>query len=325
MSDIPAERLDFLGYTTCPMKQIFREGLEDELSLYFEKTGIRLEWFVPSGCGVDPYKSIWKAERIEEFPDAVMTTGFGNFFKDEFVEKFIMPGYFKSAARERVNKDFASEGFEDPDGNYTLYSVFPYVLLIDLKKLGELPVPRRWSDLLNPVYENNIIIGGSEKSLSMVPLLYLHKEFGEEGLAKFAPNVKDAWHNAKMAKTAGTSSAEGAAVYVLPWFFARSCPRREATEIVWPEDGAYTGPMYLIVKESGGQKLKAISDYITGEKFGGRSANNFYPALHPNVDNKLPPQAKLKWLGWDYIKSHSMDQLIERVDHVFRMNWKAKS
>lgn len=49
----------------------------------------------------------------------------------------------------------------DPYGSYTLYGIYPYVMMIDETRIGSLPRPREWADLMNPVYEDNVIVIGS--------------------------------------------------------------------------------------------------------------------------------------------------------------------
>lgn len=318
-----AQKLNFIGYTYCPLKLTFKECFEEALSKYRVETGdTNFRYYVPSGCGGgDPYEDIWKAKNIDQLPEVIASVGFGDFFRKEFVERFIHKGYFKTVKYPKMSEAFVSAGLIDPDSCYTVYSVFPLVLLIDKKRLGKLQVPEQWSDLLKPDYTNNIIIGASHGDIHEDLLLYIYKEHGEEGLVKLAANIKTGWHASQMAKVAGTNSSEGAAVYVIPWMFAKSCPRTEATQIIWPIDGALTTPTYLLVKETAIHKYKIFIDFLINSSYGKMSADNYFPVLNAEVDNKLPEGAVLKWLGWDYIKAHSMDELKEYVIEVFHQHW----
>ncbi len=318
-ADSPAIKYNFIGYTYCPMKLTFKDFFEAALSKYLAKTGdTNFNYYIPSGCsGDDPCSDIWKAESIEQLPDVIASVGFGDFFREEFVERFINKGYFRTIEYTHLNQAFVSSGIPDPDNCYTVYSVFPLVMLLDKKRLGELPVPKQWSDLMNPAYINNIIIGASSGEVHEDLFLYIYKEYGEEGLKMLSKNIKTGWHASLMAKVAGTNSNEGAAIYVIPWMFAKSCPRTEATQVVWPIDGALTTPMYLLVKESAFGKYKVFVDFIIGSTYGKLSANNYFPVLNGKVDNRLPEGAVLKWLGWDYIKAHSMEKLKKYVVNIF--------
>lgn len=314
---------NFIGYTYCPLKHIFKECFDETLERYLAETDdYDFTYFVPSGCGGDnPYEDLWKAEHIDELPDIIASAGFGDFFNRQFIERFVSKGYFETVTVEKENDVFVSAGLIDPDRWYTVYSVFPLVMLIDKKKLGSLPIPAKWSDLLNPVYSKNIIIGASRKGMHEDLFLYIHKEFGDQGLKQLAGNIKNGWHASQMAKAAGTNNSEGAAIYVIPWMFAKSCPRTEATEIVWPSDGSIITPTYLLIKKSLKKEYKMFIDFVTGSFYGQKSANNYFPVIHGDVDNKLPEGATFKWLGWDYVKAHPMDALKEYVLKVFMEHW----
>ncbi|OPY70394.1 MAG: hypothetical protein A4E63_01699 [Syntrophorhabdus sp. PtaU1.Bin050] len=312
--------LNFLGYSPCVFKHTFKESLDGVLGVYHKEAGDGFRSYVPSGCdscGSDMYDDIWKTPNIEDFPDVVTSLGFGDFFRKGFVERFVNKGYFKSAWNIPLTEPFEKAGFRDPDGWYTVYAVMPFVMLIDKKKLGDLQAPRRWSDLLETDFRDKIIISGMEDQVADIPLLYLYKEHGEVGLRRLAANLKTVWPAAQIARTAGSSNPSGAAVYILSWFFAKSCPRTDEASVIWPEDGAYASPLYLLVKESRMKEMAAITDYVTGPELGRKSALSCFPSLNPHVDNGLPEDASFKWLGWDYIKANDPAEAREYAHTVF--------
>jgi ABC-type Fe3+ transport system substrate-binding protein len=322
--DAPPCKPDFLGYVVCPIKHLYKEGYEESVQRHYDETGERFVSFVPMGCGgPDPYEEVWDAENEDELPDMIASVGFGSFYRTEFRKKFLEKGIFTSVQPQPVPEPFASAGLADPKGWYTIYSVFTYIMLVDFKKLGDLPVPESWGDLLNPVYEKNIIIGGSDDAVNEVLLMNIFKDFGEEGLRKLAPNIKEAWHASQMAKAAGSSMSKGAAIYILPWFFAMSCPNTEHTKIVWPKDGALASPMYLLVKKSARDRLKPVIDFMTGTALGEMTEKSYFPTLLPVKERRLPADAKIKWIGWDFIHSHDMKTFSDELNERF-MNEYAK-
>ncbi len=316
--------LNFLAYAPCAFKPTFKKGLDNALGAYRNETGILLNSFVPMGCGGndDLYNDIWKSTDIDDLPDVIASMGFGDFFRKKFVDRFVAKGCFTSVWKGSVNEPFEKAGFRDPDECYTVYGVMPYILLVDRKRLGNIPLPKQWCDLFEPRFRDNIIICGSEDEVADVPLLYLYKEYGEAGLARFAANVKASYHAAEMARIAGTSNPGGAAVYILPWFFASCCPRTETVSMVWPEDGACSSPLYFLVKTSKMKDMTAIIEYVTGTEMGRQCAHYCFPSLNPNVDNNLPENASFKWLGWDYIKSHDPAELRDYAHNVFISEWR---
>lgn len=318
--------LHFLGYAACPFKPMFKDYFDEVLEKNFRASGEYLRCHIPMGCGdYDAYEDLWKAESLKLFPDVVASLGFGDFFRPSFVERFVRPGHFKSAWPAALNPDFENAGFRDPDGAYCIYAVWPYVMLVDNQRLAGRPRPRRWSDLLDPMYRDDIITNGSqEHRVAEVPLLYFHKEHGEEGLIRLAANIRDFWHPAQMVKTAGSRSGKGAAVYVLPSFFAQARFRPEETPVIWPEDGALTSPIYFLAKATRRLESDLVVESLTSQELGENLSRMLFPSLHPGVDNRLPGGARFKWLGWDYIKLHDLAAVKEHALRVFLAAWDMK-
>jgi ABC-type Fe3+ transport system substrate-binding protein len=321
-----SEPIHFLGYAACPFKQIFKEHMDEILKNYQMRTGVGLRYHIPMGCGdYDAYDDLWQSESLKELPDVIASLGFGDFFRPEFVERFVRPGHFRSAWTGPVHPAFEKAGFRDPDGWYTVYSVWPYVLLIDKKKLGNRPVPRFWSDLLDPQYKDDIITNGSrDNRVAEVPLLYFFKDHGEEGLVRLAANIRDFWHPAEMVKAAGSSRSNGAAIYVIPSFFAQARHRPEETPVVWPEDGAITSPVYFLSKQTQRLETEIVVKTLTSRELGEKSAQANFPSLQPEVDNHLPANASFKWLGWNFIKANDLTVLKQQVIRVFLEAWDPK-
>lgn len=112
----------------------------------------------------------------------------------------------------------------DPLGQYGVYAVMADVLLVDRNKLGDLPVPRTRKDLLDPRYRDRIVLFGKDRTeISNATFLYIYKEFGMDGIRSLARNVKHALHGAQMSRMAGSANTEGGSVYLVSWFFAKTC------------------------------------------------------------------------------------------------------
>ena len=47
------------------------------------------------------------------------------------------------------------------------------------------------------------------------------------------------------------------------------------------------------------------------------SHQGLFPSLHPEVDNKLADENKFMWIGWDYIYSHDIPEIIEKCNNLF--------
>jgi len=156
------QHLHFLGYSACVFKHNFKDGIDKVSNNYFKSSGIKLNCHIPVGCGNDDqYDSVWKARNIDNLPDVIASLGFGDFFRKDFVDRFVDIKYFKSIWTAPLNRIFEVAGFRDPNEAYTVYAVMPHVMLIDKRKLGHIPVPRKWGDLLDPQYKGKIALNGT--------------------------------------------------------------------------------------------------------------------------------------------------------------------
>lgn len=313
-----------------PLKYTFKEGLEKVLEKHRIRTGRRLCCYFPmGGSGNAPFGLIGKAEKISDVPDMVLSSAFDSLFEKYFFERYINKGYFQSCQKKPLPPIYAECGMEDPKKNFTIAAVVPIVMLVDRKKLGGLPAPKRWDDILDPVYRRKIIFGGWRKSgnipyseFNTLLLFDVYKNHGSEGLKCLARNTKDLIHYVQMSRIAGTDSGQGAAIYIMPWFLADICPRRESTAVIWPEDGALAFPIYFLAKKTELEKMKPLIDYVTGEKLGQYLADNCYPSLNPRVNYRFPSGAKLKWIGWNYIYSNNVPEEMRTAAGIFFNNWR---
>ena len=319
-------RPDLLAYIPCPLKQFFKENLDMVLAKHRERTGISYDCEVPMGCGSkDEFEDQWMNEDIDRMPDIIISMGFGDFFRKEFVDRFVKTGHFKAVLPSNVNRDFSDSGLIDPDGRYTVYSHHPYLFMIDKMKLGNLPVPKTWQDLLNPAYENNIIVGGHGDEISETILLHYVREFGSSAVEKLAGNIKSIWHGAEMAKHAGSRSSEGAAIYVASHFFASTCPRKEAVQIFFPEDGIAASHLYMLVKKNPEKDPRVIIDYLFGKLYGNQSVEQFFPVINGDIKDRVYEGKKIRWAGWDFIRQNDIHTLRDEMTSNFISIWKDRA
>ncbi|OPX42006.1 hypothetical protein CLHUN_41210 [Ruminiclostridium hungatei] len=331
--DLNAGEYDFMGSVPVPLKYTVKDGLESVLRKHRLEEGKSLKCYFPMGGGSGnyPFRSLHLAENIEDFPNMLLSSAFDNMFSRDFFRRFTDRGCFKSCQLEAVPEIYRQSGIVDPLGSFTVFSVVPMVMLIDYRKLGKLPVPKCWEHLLNPVYKDNIIIGGWRKDLNSpytesnsFLFLNLYKDYGLESIVSIAHNIKDLIHYVHMSRIAGTDSKSGAAIYIMPWFLADICPRREDTEIVWPLDGALAFPLYLLVKRDKIQKLAPLLEFLMGSKIGQYLSDNKYPPLNPQVEYCYPRGASLKWVGWDYIRSNDTVEILDNASKKFFEIWHNK-
>ncbi|MEG0371208.1 MAG: ABC transporter substrate-binding protein [Clostridium sp.] len=318
-----SDKLDFYGNTICPLKFTFKDSLETIVKKNYEKTGEILNCYIESGKGaISVCDESFIGRDIESFPNLLFSKEFNEYLSKDFRDEMMGKGYFKKQFHESVNKEMLDAGICDPKGEYGVYAVMADVFLVDMERLGDLPVPKTTKDLLNPIYKDNIVIFGKQKKeFSNASFLYINKEFGEEGLKSLAHNVKSSLHGSQMSKVAGTKSIDGGAIYIVSWFFAKTCTKKNV-KIIWPEDGAMTLPMYMLVKNNKEDRTEKIVDYITGEEFLRECVKVNTPVIDGKVDNCLPSGAKFKWLSWEYIRENDIASIAKKNEYIFMNHWR---
>ncbi len=260
------------------------------------------------------YPFVSHIQALDELPDIIVSSDFNAFYHHKFHQRFMAPGHFIDVTPFTSNAAFTSAGINDPLRQYTILCVNPLIIVADLEKAGDRPLPRRWADLLDPMWERSITLRGNDQFFCHAVLLPLYKEHGAEAMAALARNVLDGRHPSEMVKSAGLGRS--AALYVMPDFFSRKIPERRPVKRIWPEDGALASPVTLLVKQKRAEALKPITDYLTGGSLAKLFAGAHFPSPHPDAAVDLPPGG-LKWLGWEYMRANDIEALSDEIDRLF--------
>lgn len=312
------EELDFLGYIYCPAKEVFSNKIQKFVESE-EKLGNKIKAVVPMGsCGKDEYFNVNKIKDINKFPSVITGAGFDEFFEEEFTQRFIDGGYFEDLGYNKdLNTTYEGLNLRDPKGAYNIYSAFPYVFLVDERKLNNRPIPLSFEDLLDEKYARSIAIGHTEEDINEIVLLYIYKNFGEEGIKALARNINTPMGTIEMAKAAGSNVQSENAIYIIPYFFAKATPKKEFLKVIWPKEGGLLCPLYVMVKKDKENYLDKLTSYLYSDDLGQELANKYFPHVNKNVDNKILNDGKLQWLGWDYIHEKNIITRVREIEEIF--------
>lgn len=313
------DKMNLLALLPCPLKLPLQEAFKEYIQSRHLKQQYDLNYLIEGNANnqLSYYSYVEQFDDIDEIPDIVISPGINSFYYKRFIDKFIDKGYFADAA-EYVPKGALSKiGIKDPGGNYTVLSMNLLVMVVDKLRAGNLPIPKTWGDLLNPEFEKKVAIRGQNDFFCETTLLTIFKQFGIEGIRKFGRAVKYGWHPAQMAKAAGSGGNDSPMVSIMPYFFTKTIKHKENVEVIWPEDGAIISPVTMLVKAEKAESLKKVTEFFTGVEVGRISASASFPAVHPEVDCKLPGNARFNWIGWEFIKENDVGSLVKKLNSEF--------
>lgn len=310
--------VNLLSLLPCPLKVPMQSELKAFLERLRREKGLELHYsieaFFDSHVNYEDY--LQHFESPEEIPDVIMTAGY-SFFYYQFMDKFVKRGVFAGVLDRPVQHQLAAAGLIDPAGHFTVIAVNMLVIVADEERLGSLPVPKSWADLLKPEYKGKIVMRGHDGVFCDVVQLNYFKDYGEAGVERLGRNVHSGLHPAQMVKLLNSGREDAPPIYVMPYFFYKTMKERPGLRLIWPEEGALVYPVSVLVKADKIQKLQELVDYLTGPRIAGICAEAYFPALHPGAPLLIPEDVEFKWLGWDYIKHHDMEKLLIKVNELF--------
>lgn len=313
-----AGRLNLLALLPCPLKVPIEIELRDVLQQLQDKKGLKLNVCIESNAdhSVKFLDYVKYFTEPDELPDIILLTGF-HFMLREFVERFVETGIFAAVPNQDVNVRLAGTELVDADGHFSVIAANALVMVADTRRLGEVPVPRSWGDILKPEYEGKVVIRGHRGTFCDIVQLNYYKDYGAEGLAKLAKAVRYGLHPAEMVKELTGSRSQVPPIHVMPYFFARTLPNHSHLEMIWPEEGALAYPILVLVKKDQMETLRELAECLTGPRIAQICAGASFPAVHQEASGAIPPGARLKWIGWNFVKQQDIEQLIEQLNADF--------
>ncbi|OAM91365.1 ABC transporter substrate-binding protein [Termitidicoccus mucosus] len=311
--------LDYLGYAPCPVRAELRRRFHARCRAMNPAP----QWYMAGGChGDDIYDGLWQTTEAGELPGLISDTGFGDFNRPAFVRRWLDDDktFARIAAGDELRPEFREAGLVDPQGFHRVYGANLEIILVDLNRLGDRPTPRNWADVLHPRFRRDVIVSGSPESIHESILFGLYRDHGEKALAALGANVRNFMHPAEMAKTAGSSNPRGAALYLLPGFFSASCPHRENTRVVWPEEGAYLTPQYILRRRDARPESDLFANYLCGGEWAAHLAKIGFA---PSRAGSPPLPGRLRWVGWDFVRHHDIEAMSTMLNAAFARGYSA--
>ena len=250
-----------------------------------------------------------------EVPDLVVSSGLNGFLSRGFRDRFAT-GDLLAPLSQAMHPSLAGAGLADPRGVCRIYAVNPLVMAVVPSRLGGLPVPRSFDDLLDPAYAGKIgLCGPPETAGDSTLLLYIRLKHGLDAVAALGRAMVCDTHPSQIFRPAPGSNPPS--IGVMPYFFAKAAPRQGDVEIIWPEGGALASPLFVMVKSAARASLAPLLDFFLGPEVAAIAAGATLPPTSPGADPDLPGQAGVRFIGWDVLEAHDLGPLIAESGAAF--------
>lgn len=313
------------GLLPCPVRIPLLEQFDKFAEDFKDKSGLSIKYNLAAASvgGKFLEEEILNIQSSDELPDIFVSAGFETFFDKRTIGRFKENKVFINPYKEDINQDFKNIDFVDPHGDYVIIGAVPAVFMVNLQEIGNLPIPESWADILDEKFQQKVALPVGDFDLFNGILLNIHKDFGEKGVEMLGKILLKSMHPAQMVKNAGQKVKDKPVITIMPYFFTKMVRDVSAMKVVWPKDGAIISPIFMLIKRNRLEVIKPIADFIYSKDAGEILAQKgLFPSTNPEVKNILPENATFKWLGWNYIYSNDIGELINKTNNIFNNSTK---
>lgn len=148
-------------------------------------------------------------------------------------------------------------------------------------------------------------------------LVPFFKLFGIDSISKLGASVCAGMHPSQMVKLIDSPSREIPPFYIMPWFFAKKIKQTDRIEIIFPQEGAFISPVQLLVKKSKAEEQANITEFLMSLELQQHCADNNFPSTHSLVNDIIPPEKNIFWIGWDFIYNNDLEEIKKNIGEIF--------
>ena len=320
--------INLMIFPSCPIKVATNEALTAYVNDYNEHHQMKIHY--PMGETMD-YKNYMDAlEHVKDYkryPDVLVQCDIRGLFASNFI-KFRENSLFVDIFKDREQHSLYETFYEkDPKGTYTLLGASFPVIAVDTSALGELPIPKSFKDLLDPIYNKKVAIHGhGHFSCDMSVMMNIFHLYGKEAMVQFSKSIHSLRHFSQVVKEIGRGHEDLPPICVIPETFGSLAGKRKGVEIVWPQDGSPVFPLWMTVKKEKLEMAQELLDFLTGEKLGSLWSASGFASVNPNVKNQDYHGKPLNFMGWDniyddiYEKKKAFEEEVMTIIRGYKMD-----
>jgi hypothetical protein len=199
-----------------------------------------------------------------------------------------------------ISTYLTTNGFFDTTGCFLPFGIVPFIIFYNPDHTSESELPQTWRDLLNPKWENRIMMPGAEHMAAKVVRTILSDENPDltESIDKnisfsgMPPNVID---NVKKGNYAlGITNITFGKI-----------SEAHRIKLIWPEDGLMSMPQIMAWKGDIDKRFLKLGAFMLSEPVQSFLNQQSFITAAPDMAlpeifrNQLP---KLKWSGWSHFR-----------------------
>lgn len=321
LADAPQRQkeLTLLALLPCGMKMPFNRAFDEFAAEYNRQKGATLHSLVEGNLNheLSYYAYIDSVTSIDELPDIIISSDINSFYHKPFRDNFLNQDYFVNLNSSPMNADLETIDYADPGKQFTMLSANLLVLVTINELMENKNLPNSWEDLFREEYRNKIAMRGQDGFFCNGVLLPFYRMYGMDGIRKLASSVYTGLHPSQMVKMIDSKKDDVPPMYIMPYFFTKKIQDKSRVSIIIPSEGAIVSPVQMLVKKTESEKVREITDFLCGKKFGQISSRAFFPTAHPEVDNNLENVSPLYWMGWAFLTENDVGKLKKEISESF--------
>jgi len=297
---VKSDQVNIAGF----VNEKWRGPLIDELTRFAQRQHITVNInILPKNQKQDFAHYISVCSHPDDLPDILIGKGFGTLMSQRFNQLFIKTGIFQKRLNMAYNSLFQSSDLVDIEQNYHPFALEEYIMAFHNPDQMQCP-PSSWFDILQPGYRGKITQMSESKSdkFCFVMLFYLYNRYGEEGIIRYASNVRrscaiDQIQQEMMDNRNGTSLTT---MYAHGFNSVQSMAEMNTHEII-PLDGNPVTLNFLLVKQQANEQAELMARHFYSPQVGALVESS--GLIHAGPDSIKAGSRNVRWLGWDTIRN----------------------
>lgn len=311
--------VNIYNFVPCPMKVRFKQTL----LAYMDAYNARAEWplYCPTildgghGHSHGSIEDVLRnAESADDLPEVIVTVPLNVVLSSPFREKYLplYQGVNAEGAAERMAPDWRNAA-ETLGLGFVAFG--GWCMVRDNSLAGDLPTPKSWADLGDPVYRGQLAMPGHDGNIGGTSLLFtLAERGGVDAVRALAGNVVQVRHFAQIVKGLDSSDPLARPFSVLPRAAAVQIPSTKNVSLVEFADGPALMPLAMLVRKDRLQEARGATDFFLGETFREEVLHKVGFLTPSEIDLGKP----VFFPSWSYLARHDYQTLSDALLAEFK-------